>query len=745
MTTKRTFYIKGMYCASCVYSNEKALKAIKGVKEAVVNLNTGKATITAAMPITNDVIKKAVESVGYEAMIGATDKEDSLDEKIKKEKTKELKNLQIKTSVSLILAGLVVWGSSPGLMNTAPMILKNMVNHLILASIVQFWGAYDFYKAAISSIKHRLANMDTLVVIGTTVAYLYSAAVVFYPGFFESLNLKAEPYFDVSTVIIGLILLGRFFEAKAKAGTGEAIKKLIGLQAKTARIVRNGKEIDIAIEEVKLGDVIRVRPGEKIPVDGIIIEGDSAIDESMVTGESMPTDKHKGDTVIGATINKSGSFLYKATKVGKDTMLAQIIKLVEEAQGSKAPIQRLADVISSYFVPIVLMLAIATFAGWYVFGPAPVFIHAMLNAIAVLIIACPCAMGLATPTAIMVGTGIGAEHGVLIKDAESLETAHKVKTIVFDKTGTLTKGQPEVTDIIIKSKVKNQKSKLQLKSQNEILQLAGSIEKFSEHPLGEAIVKKAEESKLSFRKVERFKSITGKGVEGLVNGKKIYVGKLLQGSKSHSGGEDLKNQGKTVVYVYIDNKLTGLIAIADTIKDTAVEAVKSLKDAGIEVYMITGDNKQTAEAIGKQLGIKRENILAEVLPEEKEKKVKELKSNIQDLRSKIAFVGDGINDAPALAASDVGIAMGSGTDVAIEASGITLVNKNLMSVVSAIKLSRQTMKTIKLNLFWAFAYNVLLIPVAMAGKINPIFASAAMAMSSISVVTNSLLLKKQKI
>ncbi len=742
-----------MHCASCVYTNEKALKAISGVKDAVVNLNTGKATITAAVPIGNDLIKKAVESVGYEAMIEDTNKEDSLDDKIKKEKARELKNLQLKTTVSLVLAGLIVWGSFPGLMETAPAILKNLFNQLILASVVQFWAAYDFYKAAVSSLKHRLANMDTLVVIGTTVAYIYSGAVVFYPGFFEKLNLKAEPYFDVSSVIIGLILLGRFFEARAKAGTGEAIKKLIGLQAKTARVIQNKKEIDIAISEVKVGDYIRVRPGEKIPVDGIISEGDSAIDESMVTGESIPVDKHKGDTVIGATMNRSGSFVYKATKVGKDTMLAQIIKLVEEAQGSKAPIQRLADVISSYFVPIVIMLAIATFAGWYVFGPEPVFIRAMLNAIAVLIIACPCAMGLATPTAIMVGTGIGAEHGVLIKDAESLETAHKVRTIVFDKTGTLTKGQPEVTDFVIARSEAKQSQKeiatLPLVARDDILRLAASVEKHSEHPLGEAIVKKAESEKLRLIEVSKFKSITGKGVEGIVDGQKVYVGKVLFGHPKGVQAQKLQNQGKTVVYVYLDDKLVGLIAIADTIKETAVEAVKSLKIAGIEVYMITGDNKQTAAAIAKKLGIEKENVLAEVLPEEKEEKVKELKSrgriNASRTNDVVAFVGDGINDAPALAAADVGIAMGSGTDVAIEAAGITLVNKNLMSVVSAIKLSKQTMKTIKLNLFWAFAYNVVLIPVAMAGLISPILASGAMALSSISVVTNSLFLKRKKI
>jgi Cu+-exporting ATPase len=719
---KQTFGIKGMHCASCVYTNEKALKTIPGVTEAVVNLTTMKATLTSDSPIEKNKIIDAVASVGYQALI---ENEETLNGKIKTEKIRELKDLRIKVAVSLFLGGLIVWGSFPGIIDFAPEIFKNFYFQFVLATVVQFWAGRDLYRAAISSLKHRIANMDTLVVIGTTVAFLYSIFVTFFPKFFMNLGIKAMPYFDVSTVIIGLILLGRFLEAQAKAGTGEAIKKLIGLQAKTARVIRHKKEIDISIDEVVVGDIIRVRPGEKIPVDGVIVEGESAIDESMVTGESMPASKYKGDTVIGATMNKSGSFLYKATKVGKDTMLAQIIKLVEEAQGSKAPIQRLADVISSYFVPIVIMLAITTFVGWYVLGPTPVFIHAMLNAIAVLIIACPCAMGLATPTAIMVGTGIGAEHGVLIKDAESLETAHKVKTIIFDKTGTLTKGQPAVTDI------KNF-------SKEDILRLAASIEKNSEHPLGEAIVKKAEEEKLQLFKVTNFKSITGKGVEGIINEKKVYIGKVLARHPKGVQAQKLEDQGKTVVYVYLENKLTGMIAIADTIKETAVEAVKSLQKMGIEVYMITGDNKQTAIAIANQLGIKKENVLAEVLPAEKEKKVKEIKGVV-------AFVGDGINDAPALASADVGIAMGSGTDVAIEAAGITLVNKNLMSVVSAIKLSKQTMKTIKLNLFWAFAYNVILIPVAMMGWVSPILASAAMAMSSISVVTNSLFLKKVKI
>ncbi|KKR68674.1 MAG: Cu(2+)-binding/translocating P-type ATPase, partial [Microgenomates group bacterium GW2011_GWA2_40_6] len=572
---KQTFAIKGMHCASCVYTSEKALKTIPGVTEAVVNLTTGKATLTSDILIEKNKIIDIVASVGYQALI---ENERTLDEKIKTEKIKELKDLKVKVIVSLFLGVLIVWGSFPGIMDFAPTIFKNFYFQFVLATFVQFWAGRALYKAAISSLRHRIANMDTLVVIGTTVAFLYSIFVTFFPNFFMDLKIEAMPYFDVSTVIIGLILLGRFLEAQAKAGTGEAIKKLIGLQAKTARVVRNKKEIDIPISEVVVGDIIRVRPGEKIPVDGLITEGESAIDESMVTGESMPTSKYIGDTVIGATMNICGSFLFKATKVGKDTMLAQIIKLVEEAQGSKAPIQRFADIISSYFVPIVIILAISTFVGWYVFGPSGRLVLAMLNSIAVLIIACPCAMGLATPTAIMVGTGIGAEHGVLIKDAESLETAHKVNTIIFDKTGTLTKGQPEVTDVIIVDSGKQflsreNKAKKSLLPHQFILQLSASVEKNSEHPLGEAIVKYAEKEGAKFSKVSKFKSITGKGVEGIIDGKKVYVGKLIAGHPEGDQAQKLKEQGKTVVYVYIENKLSCLIAIADVIKESAKEAI----------------------------------------------------------------------------------------------------------------------------------------------------------------------------
>jgi Cu+-exporting ATPase len=638
-------------------------------------------------------------------------------------------------------------------MNTAPMILQNFWVQLLLATPVQFWAGWSFYRATISALKHRTANMDTLVAIGTTVAYAYSVFVTVLPNVVESVGIDPFPYFDVAAIIIGLILLGRYFEAKAKAGTSEAIKKLIGLQAKTARVLRDNKELDIPISQVIIGDLIRVRPGEKIPVDGVIEQGESSVDESMITGESMPVDKTAGDVVVGATINKTGTFTFRTAKVGSDTMLAQIIKLVQEAQGSKAPIQRLADLVSSYFVPVVIMLAIATFVVWYNFGPNPVLLFALLNTVAVLIIACPCAMGLATPTAIMVGTGKGAEHGILIKDAESLEIAHKVKTIIFDKTGTLTKGKPEVTDIVPISVIPSEHSESRDYSQNEILRMAASLEKGSEHSLAESIVNKAEEKKLALSKVEGFKAIPGYGVEGFIDTKKIVLGnrKLMirEGIDTQKLNDEinrLENEGKTVMMLALDNNLVGLIAVADTLKETAKEGIALLKKLKIEPVMITGDNQRTAQAIAKMLGIER--VLAEVLPDQKEAEVKK----IQAEGKRVAMVGDGINDAPALAQADVGIAMGTGTDIAIEAADITLINKDLRSVAATIQLSKKTMRAIKQNLFWAFGYNIILIPVAMGILypfwgilLNPIFASVAMATSSVSVVLNSLLLKRKRI
>ncbi len=744
---KKTFSIKGMHCASCVRVIERSLSKTPGVKEANVNLATEKATVTFDDKECNPAqIAAAVSNVGYTALVNQSNEDEEAE---KKQKLKELRDLKVKVFSSLVIGILILWGSFPGLMETAPSLLKNPLIQLILATPIQFWAGFSFYRATIPALKHRLANMDTLVALGTTVAYLYSAFVTFFPDVVMNLGLDAMPYFDVAVIVIGLILLGRYFEAKAKAGTSDAIKKLIGLQAKTARVLRDGKdlpagrqEVDIPIDQVVIGDVIRVRPGEKIAVDGVILEGESSIDESMVTGESMPSDKTKGDTVVGSTINKSGTFTFKATKIGSETMLSQIIKLVQEAQGSKAPIQRIADTISSYFVPIVIMLAFATLGIWYVFGPAPALLYALLNTVAVLIIACPCAMGLATPTAIMVATGKGAEHGILIKDAESLEVAHKVNVVIFDKTGTLTNGKPEVTDVVPL-----------LGSKKELLSLAAAIEKGSEHSLAEAIVKEAEDQRLKIEEVTKFKAIAGHGVEGLVGKKQVYFGnsKLMEREKisleKHIEEiEKLESEGKTVMMIAINGKLTGFIGVADTLKESAKEGVRALADKGIEVVMITGDNKRTAQAIAGKVGIKR--ILSEVLPDQKEAEVRK----VQAEGKIVAMVGDGINDAPALAAANVGIAMGTGTDVAIESADIVLINKDLRSVASAIELSKKTMTTIRMNLFWAFGYNIVLIPVAMGVLypffgilMNPIFASAAMALSSISVVSNSLLLKRVKL
>ncbi len=737
--TKQSFVINGMHCASCVRVTERALKKTSGVKDAVVNLATSKATVTYDNDsCTPEQLAQSISKTGYTLEL-----EEKTEDVQKKEKEKELKKLKIKVVASLISGAMIFWGSFPGLMETAPGLFKNFFVQLILATPIQFWAGSEFYRATIPALKHRTANMDTLVALGTTVAFGYSVFVTFFPQVVMGVGLDSMPYFDVAVIVIGLILLGRFFEAKAKIGTSEAIKKLIGLQAKTARVIRAGKDVNIPIDQVQINDVVRVRPGEKIPVDGIILEGESSIDESMITGESIPVDKAKGDGVIGATMNKSGTFTYKATKIGSDTMLAQIIKLVEEAQGSKAPIQRLADVVSSYFVPIVIMLAFATFGIWYIFGGQSAFLFALLNTVAVLIIACPCAMGLATPTAIMVGTGKGAEHGILIKDAGSLEIANQIQTVVFDKTGTLTKGKPEVTDVLSLGKEK----------ELEILRLAASIEKGSEHSLAESIVKESEEKKLVLSKVEGFKAVAGHGVEGYIQKQHIFFGnrRLMEREDiSYTAAtrtiNKLEQEGKTVMLFAIGKNLAGLIGVADIIKETAKQGVEALQRKGIKVVMITGDNQKTAGAIAKKLGI--DSVLAEVLPEQKEAEIRKLQAG----GKKVAMVGDGINDAPALAAADVGIAMGTGTDVAIEAADITLINKDLRTVSSAIELSKKTMRTIKVNLFWAFGYNIILIPVAMGVLypffhilLNPIFASVAMALSSISVVSNSLLLKKIRI
>jgi Cu+-exporting ATPase len=585
--------------------------------------------------------------------------------------------------------------------------------------------------------------MNTLIAVGTMAAYLYSVAATLFPSFFRKAGIAPAVYFDTSAFIIALILFGRVLEARAKTQTSEAIKKLMGLQPKTARVIREDGEKDILIEEVLVGDLIIVRPGERIPVDGIVEEGRSSVDESMITGESMPVRKAPGDEVIGATLNKTGSFRFRATKVGKDTALAQIIKLVQEAQGSKAPIQRLADVISGYFVPVVISIAIGTFIIWFDFGPRPSLTFALLNFVAVLIIACPCALGLATPTAVMVGTGKGAENGILIKGGESLETIHKVDTILFDKTGTLTEGEPELTDIVPSPSFK----------EDELLRLAAAAEKGSEHPLGEAILKKARDKSQEIAEPEDFKAVEGHGVEAQVKGRKVHLGNAkfmgelgvdIQAWEKRA--EELSAEGKTVIYAGVDGKAAGLLAVADTLKENSAEAVEKLKKLGLDVVMMTGDHPRTAEAISRKVGIKK--VISEVLPEDKVHEIKKL----QETGRKVAMVGDGINDAPALAQADVGISIGTGTDVAMEASDITLIRGDLRAVVSAIELSKKTIKVIKQNLFWAFFYNVVGIPVA-AGilypffhvLLNPIIASAAMAFSSVSVVSNSLRLKRVKI
>ena len=734
--------IQGMKCASCVTAIEKALLQKNGITKASVNLATEKARVEyIPSEISPGEIAKAIEGTGYKVIqIPQEEKLEDVEQFIRE---KENKKLKTKFFVGLFLGLIIFFGSMPHWFPWIPKFLNNFFVLWAISTPVQFWIGWQFYKGAWGAFRHRNANMDTLIAVGTSAAYLYSVAATLFPSFFESGGIKPDVYFDTSAMIIVLILLGRLLEAKAKGQTSDAIKKLVGLQPKTARIRRDGKEMDIPVEEVLVGDEILVRPGEKIPVDGTIVEGKSAVDESMITGESLPVKKEYGDTVIGATFNKTGSFTFTATKVGKDTALAQIIKLVQDAQGSKAPIQRLADVIAGYFVPIVISIAIATFVIWFNFGPNPAFTFALLNFVAVMIIACPCALGLATPTAVMVGTGKGAENGILIKGGESLETAHKLDTIVFDKTGTLTKGEPEVTDIVTFGSF----------SEEDILKYAASAEKASEHPLGEAIIRKAEEQGIELESPRDFNAVEGHGLEAVVDNTTVFLGnkklmdkKKIQVHELEEKAESFAAEGKTPIYISLDGKSAGLAAVADTLKDNSVAAVKKLESLGINVIMLTGDNKKTAQAIAHTAGIKK--VISEVLPEDKVLEVKKLQSE----GKKVAMVGDGINDAPALAQADVGIAIGSGTDVAIEASDITLIKGDLNGVVAAIELSKRTIRVIKQNLFWAFFYNTAGIPIA-AGVLfpffgillNPIFASAAMAFSSVTVVSNSLRLGRTKL
>ncbi len=734
--------VKGISCAACVSNIEETLRSLPGVLSVSVNFATEKATIEylPSMVGIRD-FRTAVREAGYDVV--EAEKGEDIVERERAEREAAYRELKTKVIAGGLLAlPLMVLMQWHHIGLSGILHLPAQTNHIIqllLATPVQFWIGRQFYAGAIAAARHGTTNMNTLIAVGTSAAYLYSIVATFFPKVFEIKGYSAEVYFDTSATIIVLILLGRLFEARAKGQTSEAIKKLIGLQPRTARVLRGNAEMDVPVEDVEIGDVIVVRPGEKIPVDGVIREGYSSVDESMVTGESMPVEKQAGDPVIGATINKTGSFRFEALKVGRDTMLAHIIDLVQSAQGSKPPIARLADLIASYFVPAVMATATATFFIWYFFGPAPSFTYAVLNFIAVLIIACPCSLGLATPTSVMVGTGKGAEYGVLIRSGDALEIAHKVTTVVFDKTGTLTKGRPEVTEIAVNGV-----------SEDELLMYAASAEKGSEHPLGEAIVRKALERGLEMKAAGKFEVVPGQGIRAEIDGTEILLGneRLMSGEgvpvdALKAGASGFADQGKTPMYIGINRQAAGIIAVADTLKDESVAAVKALQSLGLEVVMMTGDNRRTGEAIAAQAGIMR--VLAEVLPEEKADNVRKLQSEGRT----VAMVGDGINDAPALAQADVGIAIGTGTDVAMEASDITLISGDIRGVATAIALSKATMRNIKQNLFWAFAYNVILIPVA-AGVLfpffgillNPMLAAGAMGFSSVTVVTNALRLKR---
>ena len=726
VSDKVEFKLSGMSCSACAARIEKGLLGLPGVYRVNVNF----AAETAVVDFNANVLsigqmQDKVKKLGFEAHNVANASEI---DKEKQSRQEEIRGQKIRLVLSAVLSFPLLGGMllhSLGIMGNMGELLMNPYLQLALATPVQFIAGWPFYRGAFAALRNGSANMDVLVAMGTSASYFYSIANV--------ISQDPHLYFETSAILITLIILGKFLEASAKGRTSEAIKALMGLQAKTARVIRDEKETDIPIEAVVVGDIIVVRPGEKVPVDGIIAEGFSTLDESMLTGESLPVDKKAGDMVVGSTINKFGTFNLRATRVGKDTALAQIIHIVEAAQGSKAPIQRFADVVSGYFVPTVVSVAGVTFVGWYFLFDPGNFSHALVNFTAVMVIACPCALGLATPTSIMVGAGRGAENGILIKGAEHLENAHRITTIVLDKTGTITKGKPEVTEIIALSGF----------SERDVIELAARVEKKSEHPLAQAIVNYGREKEVSMEDPQDFEAIPGYGVQASVDGRRILLGtgKLLLKNGIHTDSainevQQLEEQGKTVMLLAVDQMLAGLIAVADTVKESSAKAIASLKQLGLEVWMITGDNERAARAIADSIGIS--NVLAEVLPENKASKVALLKKE----GSIVAMVGDGINDAPALATADVGFAIGTGTDVAIEAADITLMSGDLRGIVAAIRLSKATMRNIKQNLFWALVYNSIGIPIAAAGYLSPVIAGAAMAFSSVSVVMNALRLKK---
>jgi P-type Cu+ transporter len=744
----------GMHCAACANRIEKALSKAEGVASCNVNFATTRATVHYDPAVTNPHrLREVVQKAGYDAIVpeekSARQHGDAQDAEMQareaeyqSQKQKFIIAAVLTLPLALLAMGAHFVPALHGLMNAAwrPWL------ELILTTPVLFWAGREFFTGAWAAARHRAADMNTLIAIGTLAAYLYSLVATVAPSLFIVHGAGHEAalpgvYYEVAAIVVTLILMGRLLEARARSQTSGAIRALMGLQAKMARVERDGKEQDVLIEDVRVGDIILVRPGEKVPVDGQVVDGASSVDESMLTGEPLPVEKKAGDTVIGATLNKTGAFKMCATKVGKDTVLQGIVRMVQEAQGSKAPLQKLADTISGYFVPVVICIAIATFMAWFVFAPVESRLQmALLTSVSVLVIACPCALGLATPTAIMVGTGRGAQSGILIKGGEALETAHKLTTVVLDKTGTITRGEPTVTDVLAQGM-----------EENELLRLAASAERGSEHPLGEAIVKAAQGRGLTLVQPQRFQAIAGHGIEAEIEGHKVLLGnaKLLRergAVPNQAGVEALANAGKTPMFVAVDGRFVGIVAVADTLKDGSREAIQQLHQLGLEVAMLTGDNKRTAEAIAKQAGIDR--VLADVLPAGKADEIKKLQAE----GKVVAMVGDGINDAPALAQADVGIAMGSGTDVAMEAADITLVKGNLHGVVSSIALSKATVANIKQNLFFAFIYNVLGIPVAagllyplIGWLLSPVLAALAMALSSVSVVTNALRLRGFKV